>query len=260
MSLELSILVPTYNRARYLDRCLTLFAETALPFNKFEVLILNDGSTDETPFICHKWKKHGLPIKLLSCPKPHLGRNAALARNVGIRKATGKVLAQTEPELLFNIDFPKVMLDVFEPSKIKIAEKWCKLEIHHQNRIDAFWPKVAKHYEKHRAKFKLPHLQQSYPNPHTGCMLREHLVAIRGYDERFLVWGGEDDDLVARLSTRKVTIERIPGYYIIHQWHPSLQNIVREEYQKQFELIEKSKKNPDPVRNKENWGTHWGKL
>ena len=45
---ELSVVVPTYNRARMLDVCLRALAAQAPPDAEFEVVVVDDGSSDTT--------------------------------------------------------------------------------------------------------------------------------------------------------------------------------------------------------------------
>jgi len=255
--IELSILIPTYERASYLDRCLELLSETEISMTQFEILVLDDSNSVNVAAICAKWQKIGLPLKVFCCPFKHPPRNAAKARNIGIKQAQGRIIAQTEPELLFNIDYPKVMLETFESNRVKLAQYWCKLDYQALVRIKDVWKKVARDYERFRPEFKLPSFKTTYPNMHTGSVLKEHLVKVQGYDERFVVWGGEDDDLKARLEKRGVTLDRIPGYYVVHQWHKSICNINLPQYKIQVNLKDQSARNPDPVRNGPDWGTKW---
>ena len=50
---KLSIIVPAYNVERFLDKCLSSICEQT--YRDFEVLLLNDGSSDATPQICEAW-------------------------------------------------------------------------------------------------------------------------------------------------------------------------------------------------------------
>lgn len=83
----LSIIVPIYNVEQYLDECLqSLLQQT---YTNFEVILVNDGSTDQSGSIC---KKYCLKDSRL---KYYEKRNGGLsdARNYGIEKARGKYIA-----------------------------------------------------------------------------------------------------------------------------------------------------------------------
>ena len=52
----LAIGIPSYNGEKYLDRCINTFVDEEL-FDKIEVIIVNDGSTDNTKEIAEKYQK-----------------------------------------------------------------------------------------------------------------------------------------------------------------------------------------------------------
>ncbi len=84
-----SVVVPVYNGARCLPRCLDSLKKQT--HSRVEILVVDDGSTDGTPALVKP------PIKLLSTG----GRKGAgAARNVGARAATGEVLFFTDADVV----------------------------------------------------------------------------------------------------------------------------------------------------------------
>ena len=56
-NIKLSIAIPTYNRAKYLDKCLkSIYNQKNIDFNEIEVVISDNNSSDETKFVVDKWK------------------------------------------------------------------------------------------------------------------------------------------------------------------------------------------------------------
>lgn len=84
---EVSIIVPIYNRESTLEECVNSIISQ--DFVDFELLLVDDGSTDNSLDICKRYEKKDKRIKVYS--KDNGG--PASARNYGIRKATGKFLA-----------------------------------------------------------------------------------------------------------------------------------------------------------------------
>ena len=83
---EVSIVLPFYNRAATLDRCVT--SVRLQTFGDWELIAVDDGSTDGSAKIVEALEDSR--IHLL----PHLeNRGAAAARNTGLRAATGRYLA-----------------------------------------------------------------------------------------------------------------------------------------------------------------------
>jgi glycosyltransferase involved in cell wall biosynthesis len=80
----LSIIIPVYNSSPYLKRCLdSVLGQT---YTDFELLIINDGSEDDSLSICRKYEQQDRRIKVFS--KPNGGVSSA--RNVGLAHASGQ--------------------------------------------------------------------------------------------------------------------------------------------------------------------------
>lgn len=81
---NVSIIIPTYNRARYLDGALrSVFSQTV---NDSEVILIDDGSTDETRDIANRYGK-----KIRIVTQENQGRSSA--RNSGLQLAQGTLIA-----------------------------------------------------------------------------------------------------------------------------------------------------------------------
>ncbi len=81
-----SIIIPVYNSAAYLPACLdSVLAQT---YRNTEILLMEDGSDDESPRICNEYAQKDPRIKVIT--GTHGGPGAA--RNNGIRTATGKYI------------------------------------------------------------------------------------------------------------------------------------------------------------------------
>lgn len=81
---KISIIIPVYNGAPFIKRCFDRLIKQNFE-ESFEILIVNDGSTDESVEIIKKYK---LPnLKLFSLPK---NSGQSVARNFGIKKSLGE--------------------------------------------------------------------------------------------------------------------------------------------------------------------------
>ena len=86
MNPTISIIIPVYNQEKYLSRCLdSVLAQT---FTDFEVLCVNDHSTDSTAEILKEYAKKDSRIVLLDDP----GKGVSDARNFGIDNAKGEYI------------------------------------------------------------------------------------------------------------------------------------------------------------------------
>ena len=84
--LKLSIIVPIYNAERYLNECIESIINQT--FDDFELILVNDGSKDNSLSICSRWKKKDKRIKVID--KKNGGVSSA--RNEGIKIACGEYL------------------------------------------------------------------------------------------------------------------------------------------------------------------------
>ena len=81
--MKVSVIVPVYNVEKYLRRCIdSILAQT---YGDIEVILVDDGSTDESNKICREYKDRDKRIKLV------IKENGGLssARNAGLKKASG---------------------------------------------------------------------------------------------------------------------------------------------------------------------------
>ncbi|WP_424244598.1 glycosyltransferase involved in cell wall biosynthesis [Elusimicrobium posterum] len=79
----ISIIVPVYNAEKYLSKCLdSILSQT---YKNLEIIIINDGSTDNSPDICAKYALKDTRIKLIN----QENKGAGAARNTGISNALG---------------------------------------------------------------------------------------------------------------------------------------------------------------------------
>ena len=84
----LSIVVPTYNIAQYIDKCIESFKQVDKKYySTFEVIVVNDGSTDNSLKIVERLiADTQLDIRVIT--KANGGHGSTI--NVGINEATGK--------------------------------------------------------------------------------------------------------------------------------------------------------------------------
>lgn len=89
---EVSIVVPVYNLEKLVSRCLdSILAQT---FSNYEVLLIDDGSTDNSGAICDEYSKRDPRFRAFH--KENGG--VASARQYGLEKASGKYIIHVDPD------------------------------------------------------------------------------------------------------------------------------------------------------------------
>lgn len=97
-----SVIVPVYNGADFLESAIKTVA--AQGYSPLEIIIVDDGSTDETAIIA---KRSGQPVRYFYQPN----RGPAAARNLGIKEAKGDVIAFLDVDDRWPADKLKVQLE-----------------------------------------------------------------------------------------------------------------------------------------------------
>jgi len=92
---ELSVVIPTYNRCDILKKCLEALNKQTHPFEKFEVVVCDDGSTDNTASMVKEFQEHA-NYDLLYVHQTNKG--PAAAKNTGVLHSSGRIV------LFFNDD------------------------------------------------------------------------------------------------------------------------------------------------------------
>lgn len=82
----ISVIVPIYNVEPYLNKCVESIVNQT--YKKIEIILVDDGSSDNCPRMCDEWAKKESRIKVVHKENGGLSD----ARNVGMRAATGKLI------------------------------------------------------------------------------------------------------------------------------------------------------------------------
>lgn len=112
----ISVIIPIYNKEKYLDNCLKSIINQS--YKEIEIILINDGSTDSSEEICKRYKSKDNRIKLISTEN----RGAASARNTGIENAVGKYLSFIDADDYIENTFYETMLDLIKTHNAQIAE------------------------------------------------------------------------------------------------------------------------------------------
>ena len=111
----LSIIVPVYNKEKYLKRSLESILNQT--YRNIEVIIIDDGSNDESLLICKKYAEQDSRIKLFT--KTNGGVSSA--RNLGLDKCKGEYIAFVDPDDYLDLECFERLIDCLEKNSVDIA-------------------------------------------------------------------------------------------------------------------------------------------
>lgn len=112
--MKLSFVVPCYNVESYLNRCLDSIYSQGLEDNEFEVIAVNDGSTDGSLDILKSYGKKNLIIVDQS------NQGLSDARNNGLSKANGQYIWFVDSDDYIKLDSAKRLLNLIERNRLDI--------------------------------------------------------------------------------------------------------------------------------------------
>ena len=114
--MKLSIIIPIYNAEKYLDRCLESLWKQDLSVDEYEVICINDGSTDASVSILNKCKEKHTNLKLISTEN----KGQAHARNKGLEIAKGEYITFVDADDYIVIDSLRKVLDYIDRNSLDI--------------------------------------------------------------------------------------------------------------------------------------------
>lgn len=85
---QVSVIVPVYNAAPFLDRCIQSIINQTL--RDWELILVDDASTDDSNAICREYEAQDERIRVCTMP---INSGQSAARNMGLRRATGEFIA-----------------------------------------------------------------------------------------------------------------------------------------------------------------------
>lgn len=113
---KLSIIIPAYNVERYLERCIESCEKQDISCKDYEILIIDDGSTDSTLSIANSLSTRYENIKVFT----QNNQGQSIARNLGLRKARGKYIWFIDSDDYIKENCLELSLRVLEENRLEI--------------------------------------------------------------------------------------------------------------------------------------------
>ncbi len=273
--MTVSLIISTFNRGHLLETTLKRLSKLTQPN---EVIIIDDGSSDETATIARRANDY------LQCPVHYIYRHwpewdsCAIPKNIGLKVAKGEILIFSEPEVLYVSDIVAQTREFFQNNKdlVVTAGDMYFARVHSPTpNNDLLVADPLSHIKEVAGtdEYKPGHPDQYANGPtfaHTQGMvapymmgvLRKHALDIGGWDEMQSRinggggWGFDDTDFLTRLRENKINQTINLEFTCVHLWHERPPLPVQDEGWRLNEKIMLSKEFPrDIVANKDKeWG------
>lgn len=215
-----SIVIPVKDRAADLRNCLNSLRQINYPQDKLEVLVVDDGSSDETPDVARQ-----LGATVLESGT--VGGGPALARNKGAAIAGGEILAFIDSDCTAAEDWLSDLLPAFADEKLAAVGGWVD-GMHHGSTLDR--------YEAVMSSLNLGRREMSggaggdtFYLPSCNLLLRQSaFTAAGGFRSELRV--GEDVDLTWRLRDGGWKIQYLPFGTVYHAHRSQLWPFMRRRF------------------------------
>ncbi len=199
-----SIIIPAYNASQTIAACLKSLGRQTLPSKDYEVIVVDDGSTDETEEISRRFN-----IRYMFQPN----QGPASARNRGAAEATGEIILFTDADCIPESNWIREMTQPFQNPGIagvkgayktrqqKLAARFAQAEF--EDRYDLL--------KKHRFIDMV--------DTYSAAFRKDVFLQMGGFDESFPHANNEDTELAYRLAVSGHKLVFNPQAIVFHT-HP----------------------------------------
>ncbi|WP_052260947.1 glycosyltransferase [Photobacterium gaetbulicola] len=235
----ISVITPTYNRAELLNKTLESLAEQAFRRDKYEVIVIDDGSSDNTRQVVQSFRDK---MNIQYHYQSDRGYRVAKARNIGIDNSRFGYTLFFDCGMVGHANLLQTHYQALQEGRGEVfigeALGFDEVETHNRESIEAALASLdrealfrvlvsSEKYRDCRRPFfasvdhdltDVLHSWVLFWTCHASCHTRD-LLAIGGFDENYTAWGAEDIELALRLVKHQKRINVIAEQVAIHLPH-----------------------------------------
>ncbi len=220
MTLSASVVVPAYNAESTLPDCLESLGQLVYPRDCYEVIVVDNGSTDRTPELAKAY-----PVKLVTEPR----QGAASARNCGVREAGGEVITFIDSDCVVDPHWLQKLMSRFESPNVNVCggrvEAWHPTSIVERYIVLRRILDQEKMLESSRP-FGLPFIVTA-----NAAFRRQVFDKVGYFDETLDVAGvahGEDADLCWRIQWAGLRLDYEPDAIVYHRHGKTIRRLFNQ--------------------------------
>lgn len=217
---QVSIVIPVKDRADELKRCLSSLAALSYPQEKIQVIVVDDGSSDDSPLVAQEFGA-------LVVPSGGIGRGPAAARNVGASNATGEILAFIDSDCSASIGWLDQLIPAFnDPAMAAVG-----------GQVDGMCTESAvDRYEAVMSSLSIGSRERignsgndTFYLPSCNLLVRRSAFrSAGGFKDDMHV--GEDVDLTWRLRDQGWSIAYLPTGNVLHEHRSSIRSFMSRRF------------------------------
>ena len=212
----ISVIIPSYNSEKTIQRTIEALLNQKFPKNNYEIIIVDDGSSDQTVNVAREY-----PVKVF--PLPHNG--PAYARNFGAKKSRGNVILFTDSDCVPDKNWIKNMVEPFEDKEV-VGVSGTYKTLNKESFIARFGGyEIDQRHEK-MAKQKTIDFIGTF----SAGYRKNIFLKFGGFDTRFKTSSGEDPELSYRIAKAGLKQVFKPSAFVYHPHPATLFKYLRQKY------------------------------
>jgi glycosyltransferase involved in cell wall biosynthesis len=231
-TVTISVIVPVYNAEETISSCLKSLFEQSIPKTRYEIIVVDDGSTDHTRDIVTGFDVHYM--------FQH-NQGPASARNQGAHAASGELILFTDSDCIPSFNWIEEMIHPFDHSEItgvkgayrtiqkSVVARFAQMEF--EDRYDLL------------QKRSYIDMVDTY-----SAAYRKHIFLSMGlFDQRFTAANGEDMDFSCRLFAAGYRLVFNPNAIVFHKHADRIGAYLNTKFRRAYWRMSVYQKHPDRV-------------
>lgn len=216
----LSVVIPALNSASTISYSLSSIFSNNFPRRLFEVIVVDNGSSDGTVEVARKY-----PVKILHCPNQGIGS----PRNLGINRAEGEIICLTDSDCIVERDWLPKIYDFFKkmPEADSVGGPVLPYP-YYQNKIQKLTGEIFVEDQGYPEKLKKVEFgsAQGIIFGSNSAYKKEALMSVGGYLEP----GGSNLELAWRLVSKGRKLFFKPAIKVYHIFPANITSIFKQQF------------------------------
>jgi len=228
----ISVIIPAFNAAKIIHNTLSALKKQSYPKDLFEIIVVDDGSRDNTAEVAQKMSAIVLTQS---------NQGAGVARNLGAKRAKGEIILFTDSDCEPQEDWIESMVDPFQNHEIVGAKGFYKTK---QHEFSARFAQVE--YEIKCNMLKKEHYID-FIDTYSAAYRRDIFLEAGGFDAVYTTASGEDSELSYKLSIKGYKMVAVPDAFVYHLHPDTLYKYLKKKYRNAYWRVVTWKKYPSKI-------------
>lgn len=217
--MKASVVVAAYNAEKTIRSCLEALLNQSLPRDQYEIIVVDDGSTDSTPDIVKIYD-----VKLFKQDN----QGPAIARNLGVEKASSEIVLFTDSDCEPDYYWLEKMCKPFQDREIIGAKGFYRTR---QKNTAAKFAQIE--YED-KYDFMNRDKYIDFIDTYSAAYRRDVFLENGGFDSIYTTASGEDSELSYRLALKGYKMVAAPSAIVYHKHPDTLLKYLKKKFRNAY--------------------------